>query len=478
MRGTNEIMKKITIFLSMLIVFGGCDSFKQSNSLQTTKELCQISRDPELIKQRIQYLYESGLDKEIIDGLEKKDVSFLKCLLDYNYDGIRLMIENKPSDISGSYSSFTPLENKHIDTILHRVIASGWGKAEILPLLDSITAIDTPDSKGNSPLMLACLNGDIELAELLLQKGGNINFLSQNMDTPLSFAVASGRLDLVKFLIEAGSGKNLGNSPLSIALRLEDKKKADAIADYLLKVGVKYKEEYLVTAAKHGMPQVVNRLLSLGVSPISTWDTYTPLMAASAYGHVEVVRQLLKTKAGKKYYKERICNSSYKYFSAGLDQPKIVGYDHFFLWEENPTNHHQLMAATALLYATKSDSVEIVKLLLEAGADPNYNTSIICREDRERYHKNQSQTILNARSGCFVTPLILASERGNQEMIKLLVKHGAKIDFQCKENPSSWNRLMNKEKTIVRTAFSVAKNQETRNLLARLAVIQENQNKL
>lgn len=455
------VMKKFIVFLGALFILSGCDSIK------TTRDLCLTSRNVELIQQRMEDSYESGLEAEIKDGLEKRDVPFLKCLLDYNYDEVKQRAEDRRRSSSCSYSSFGCSEKRHIDTILTRAINSGWNIKDITPLLESVKEINAVNSDEKSPLMLACSRGDMDLVQLLISKGASINFLSKNGDTPLSAAVSSGNLALVKFIIESGAGKNLGNSPLSEALRLSDKTKADEIADYLLKIGVKYGSDDLVTASAYGMSKVVDKLLSLGVSPTSDWDTRTPLMAASAGGHPDIIRRLLKTKAGRRYYKWRRCNLGGEDFIMGLDQTKIEGYDGFqrdFTGLSNYSNSW-LVAANALLFAVRSGNAESVKLLLEAGANPNYNTSFICRQDREIY---QRQSDVNSnRSGCFVTPLILASEQGNLEIIKLLLKHGAKINYQCTELPPLWHQMKG-DKPIVRTAFSVAKDEETRNLLAQM----------
>lgn len=452
-------MKKFAIFLGAWFILFGCDSVK------TTRDLCLTSRNAELIQQRMKDSYESGLEAEIKEGLEKRDVPFLKCLLDYNYDEVKQSTEDMSR--SSSCSLFDCPEKRYIDTILTRAIANGWNINDIASLLPSVKDINIQNSEGKSPLMLACERGDMELTRLLLSKGASVNFLSSQGDTPLLSAVSSGNLDFVKFIIESGAGKHLGNSPLSEALRLSDKEKADEIADYLLKIGVKYGPEDLVTASAYGMSKAVDKLLSLGVSPTSDWNTRTPLMAASAGGHPNIIRRLLKTKAGKRYYKWRRCNLGGTDFIMGLDQTKIEGYDGFrrdFTGINNYSNSW-LVTANALLFAVRSGNVESVKLLLEAGANPNYDTSFICKQDREIY---QPRADVNSdRSGCFVTPLIIASEQGNQEMIKLLLKHGAKLNYQCVELPPLWHQMKG-DKPIVRTAFSVAKDEATRNLLAQM----------
>lgn len=445
-------MKKFFIFFGILLGLFGCDRVKTDN-FKTTKELCLTSQSTELIRQKMRDPYQSGLEAEIREGLEQRDVSFLKCLLDYNYDEVRQRGEQRP-----------------VDTILTRAIVNGWNTDNIMSLLESVKDINIVNSEEKSPLMLACSRGDLELVRLLISKGARINFLSEKKETPLSAAVSSGNLELVKFLIKSGAGKNLGNSILSKALALNDQEKAYEIANYLLDIGVKISTSDLTVAAGRGLETLVDRILASGLSLTSFLNEYTPLMAASQGGHVNIIKKLLKTKAGSKYYVlEELCSIENgkvkgKMIPMGLNQTRneafvskdVAASDGLYrLLRPNKNtleSYESLVAANALLYAVNSNNTNAVKLLLDAGMNPNYDTSPACP-----LHARHTDV-----EGCLTTPLIMASERGNTEMIKLLYKHGANLDYECK----SIFRLRGKEET--RTAFSVSKDEETRNLLAQL----------
>ena len=440
-------MKKIFILLNVAFILWGCES----ESYKTTKELCQMPNNSELIQQRIINSQESGLDREIEDALKNRDVEFIKCMIQNNYDEKKQISEEK----SDNYSN----------TLLARSISNMWSVSQVESLIEIAKKdINVPNHNGSTPLMLACHRGNLDLAKLLISKGASINFLSSTDWTPLASAVSSGNLELVKFLIESGAGKKLGISTLTIALRnIGNKEKSNEMANFLLDTGTKYSFEDLVLASERGMLEIVNRLLLLGVEPTADWGTYTPLMAASKGGHTEVLRRLLKTKAGEKYYERRKCNFGYENFPMGLDQAKV----------ENGYLEPSFLA-NALLYAVQSKNIENTKLLLESGADPNYNTHLICRNDKQMYYERQ---------GCVITPLIVASRYGDKEMIKLLIKYGADINYQCIEYPSlneqvnnlahnlthrSIDYIEDEDKRVIRTAFSEAKNDEIRNLFAEL----------
>lgn len=460
-------MRKFVIFLSIPLALFGCDSMK------TTKELCKASGNSALIRARIEQSDKSGLDDELKKALAQKDVPFLQCLMKHNYDNI---MRKKASakyekcyydnyfDIKYIDKDKCKKANSKTNSILIQAISSHWDAEDISPLLSVIKnmyfdddwlyefEINATNSEGSSPLMIACSYGDIDLVKLLLEKGAQLNFLSDSGQTPLLAAVSSGNLELVKFLIEKGAGKNLGNSTLSQALSLQDKEKAEQIATYLLNIGVKYSSKDLVTVAGAGMEKMVDKLLALGVNPNTGFNTYTPLMAASRAGHAKIVQRLLNSGAGRKHSEWRHCeNYGYLNLPKGLNQTHVASTSDF-VYSEN-----------ALFEAVSAGNIEVAMLLLRAGANPNYDTSLICEQDRpsQKWYENKT-------SGCFTTPLIEASSKGDTEMIKLLIKYGAKLNYECVGNITTGTYDTKQQRVTRRTAFSVAKNEETRNLLARL----------
>ena len=148
-------------------------------------------------------------------------------------------------------------------------------------------------------------------------------------------------------------------------------------------------------------------------------------------------------------------------FPMGLEQTHL-GASILSLETPSGIRFSGYVSANALLYAVSSNNLESVKLLLEAGSDPNYDTSLICLQ---RYSPHRNGPLYEGEAaGCVVTPLIIASEKGNQEMIKLLLKYGAKINHLCRATYYSSTG----QEEYYRTAFSVAKDEATRNLLAQL----------
>jgi ankyrin repeat protein len=58
------------------------------------------------------------------------------------------------------------------------------------------------NNKGNTPFMVACLNGRLEIVEYFISKIPNLNWKNKNGQTALHAAIFSNQLDVIKLLLE------------------------------------------------------------------------------------------------------------------------------------------------------------------------------------------------------------------------------------------------------------------------------------
>ena len=124
----------------------------------------------------------------------------------------KMLIENGAKINSKDYYKNTPL-NK----------AAEKGHLEVVKLLISRGAyIDNKNSQGFTPLHIAAYQGYTEIAEILIRKGANIRELNKLKQTPLHLSKA---LEISQLLINAGADINLkdseGNIPLYHAVKNE-----------------------------------------------------------------------------------------------------------------------------------------------------------------------------------------------------------------------------------------------------------------
>jgi hypothetical protein len=86
------------------------------------------------------------------------------------------------------------------------------------------TYVNEGDSEGNSPLLLACRSGKLDMAEILVFAGARVSAANKRGDTPLLAAVGAGKLELAGMLVSKRADVNAkdysqAESPLLLACR-------------------------------------------------------------------------------------------------------------------------------------------------------------------------------------------------------------------------------------------------------------------
>ncbi|ETS79005.1 hypothetical protein PFICI_08858 [Pestalotiopsis fici W106-1] len=221
-------------------------------------------------------------------------------------------------------------------------------------------------------LSMAVLAGDQSIVEALLEQGADIEVLYDNR-TPLMLAVIHGFVDMVEVLVRNNADINAKpRGGLSV----------------------------LHLAVYYGYPKVANLLLMYGAKLEACINFGTPLVLACGRGHMETTRLLLESGAN--------------------------------------INAKNKDGATALLMAAGYGHWKTVQLLLENGAELearvdigtplvrafyNYDGGIECGVDDQAVDINT-----NGHNGG--TALFMAAGSGDVTTVRLLLKHGAKIDAQ------------------------------------------------
>jgi ankyrin repeat protein len=220
-------------------------------------------------------------------------------------------------------------------TPLH--IAAGRGYRSVAELLiDSKADINARDSRGQTPLHTASILGQDPVCELLLKRGANINAADNSQRTPLHFA-ARQHFSIVEALLKESAEINARDSGGWTPLFLAVENRQVEIVQLLLK----NKAEVNVTGRGE-----------------------TPLLIAVRLKAIDIAELLLEAGADVNARHTQ----GYSVINAAAEELRMLGVVLKFKPDLEAQNSN---GYTPLLDAVANGRPETVKLLLEAGADPN-----------------------------------------------------------------------------------------------------------
>jgi uncharacterized protein len=231
---------------------------------------------------------------------------------------------------------------------------SRWLLTSLLSLVILFPAV-AGLAAGDSPLVSAARDGDLQAVRALIAGRANVNEHARDGSTAILWAAYHSNLEMARALIAAGAAVNTPNH-YGITPLLQASLSGDApLIAALLKAGADPAATHpdgatpLMAAARTGRVDAVRLLLEAGVN-VNAAEAYqqeTALMWAATEGHVDVVKALLGAGADPNR-KGRV---------TGLDERKHA---------DHPTG-----GFTALMFAVRNGHDEVAKALIKGGADPN-----------------------------------------------------------------------------------------------------------
>ena len=367
-------------------------------------------------------------------GLKNKHSSWT-ALMEASESGsidiVKLLLEHGADDLG--WALVLAILNKHNDIIEllleHGVQVDDKNWSLFLTQPPLVAAVETGDADIVKQLLKHGAKQGIEVIHILSGHGAQVDEIDLPDQLPLVEAVEKGDANLVKLLLEHGTKQGIYRA---IAHAIFSKN-AD-IVQMLSKYGAQnwFDEPPLLEAVEKGDADVVKLLLKHGANvDEKNLDGWTALMKASKKGDskLEIIEVLLKY--GAKVDLQNDAGESALMVAAQNSQAKVATkLVHDCGASVDLKNKHSNW--TALMEASESGSVDIVKLLLDHGADDlgwalvlailNKHNDIIelllecgAQVDDTNWSRFLSQS-----------PLIAAIEIGDAGIVKLLLKHGAK----------------------------------------------------
>ena len=252
---------------------------------------------------------------------------------------------------------------------------------QFLKLNISVDTIYTQKDYARSLLLAALDYENIPMARFLLKHGANPN-LSAAESSPLAAAVSTGNITAVKMLLDAGAKTDLrdGNTTPLMVVAFSKNYDPEMVAT-LLNAGadVNAKNNLGATALIHaviaGNDEMIKTLVAAGAkTDVIDNDNFDLLSLAVQEGHANLCRQFLNSSSD---IERKLTVSTYV---LALHADKIGKIEEFTLFIKEKYNNsipNDILDFTPLHLAVFFGHKECVRLLLDAGASPNPDGSVI-----------------------------------------------------------------------------------------------------
>ena len=248
--------------------------------------------------------------------------------------------------------------------------------------------------------LVAANLGKQDVVDLFLKAGIDPDISDESGTTPLMLASFRGHVQVVKLLVEKGGDPNRKNAfrqtPLTLSMIREQK----SISTFLLKKGAK-NPFMLVEAVREKNLKALKSYLKSDFDPNSCDPKGAPALHwAVQSADVAVVETLVKNGA----------KTSMTDLEFGQNPLMVAIQMHrndiatFLLDHTQNLNQRDLRGRSALTWAVIADNTTMAQLLIKRGADVN---------------------VVEIKNG--MTPLMMASVKGNTKLVNLLIASQAEI---------------------------------------------------
>ena len=368
----------------------------------------------------VRFLLQAGADVNVLQG--RHQTALRAAVVGGHTDIVETLVKHGAS-VSLCFETEQLYANdreRRSPTALHLAVARGFNEvAKKLLASGADVHADLPD---HPPMLIsACKDGNIELVELLLDAGANVNASGEkktldycrgsSVTSPLHVACAKGRESIVCCLLARGADVNKVIEHLGTPLTVAAQKKNLQILRLLLAGGAEVDQNSystaLSTASYHGWYEIVKELLSSGATMYNPASIPNALTKACQAQHFSMTELLLE-KALQTGDIWHVCAKALKTI---YDRRNIKLFE--LLLEYLP------ITTEALIWACSVGSEYSVELILDRGIEvDSEDTRGLCAINAAAYHLHLSIVRLlvgrganvRHRSKLFGTPIWAALE--------------------------------------------------------------------
>lgn len=378
----------------------------------------------------VKLLLDAGADVDVRDD-HKNNALCIACW-EGNYKAVEILAE-AGCDTSNQGGDSAPL---------HAVAAAGFIKSARF-LLNKKVSTEGEARYNWTPLRPVALKGDVDFCRLLLENGADANTLREG--EPILVECASqGNLEIMKLLVENGAAVDAVNSEGSTALQRASATGHISVVAYLLDHGADINHTgqsgatAILLAAESSFAELVQLLIDRGADlHRATTDGWAPINGS--WNHAETTRVLLENGADP----NRILNGVFPLFLAARNnQIEVVKVLLSFkpdLEIQSRDDDDPDANYTALIVATIEGHTDVVRLLLEAGANVNGKAGLNRGPLQHAMDYNKEDVVrilmeyrpdLGAVDDDGDTPLHCITSSTSLETVKLLLNGGSDLEIR------------------------------------------------
>jgi ankyrin repeat protein len=306
-------------------------------------------------------------------------------------------------------------------TALMWAAAAGQGPV-VEALIEAGADLHARSNAGTTPLLFAVRKGDMRSVKALLAAGADVNEKRPDLATPLLVAIINGHEDLVDLLLEKGADPNAEGGSTALTVQ--------GVKAQPIKIDLKtppHRQQLLQVATEGGNGRN------------NTWGK--PLQAAVHVANWHVSDEIISVHIDRLRVIKSLLAHGADVNGRNTDmEPRWSGARY----------RRRLVGATAFLFAAKAADVEVMRLLLEHGADPKINTGvnitplmaaagIAWASNQDRASEEQVLEAIkllvdevgadvNAVNDVGETAMHAAAYRGANSVVQYLYDKGAKLD--------------------------------------------------
>ncbi|KAK6169526.1 hypothetical protein SNE40_020566 [Patella caerulea] len=383
---------------------------------------CVINNSVEVLKYLLELKY---LDK----NPDKEETLLMTCCHELKIESLKILLKSELINTINQQSVNCQCSALHF-CMGGRHHVCGREQRRVLEcvklLMEAGADVNLQDINGTTPIQMAAELGMVTTVIYLAERGVNLDLENKQGNLLHSLADSRERADsydeCIQLLITKGVDINKLNSsnetPLYLAACRVNEEMVKSLINSHCNVNIKVggnKESVLLASIRPEHTTIAEILIQAGCD-VNTADKngVTPLMKCVEAGNNVLIKQLIEQGG--------LVNAK--------DKKRRFVLDYLFR-----SYHHQ------------STSADIVRIIIEAGADINKCSNLLCKAIKRRDYKTASLLIehgidVNTVDKNGDNPLALASGKGKLELVKLLISKDCDINHQNREGQTALHKAI------------------------------------